>query len=170
HLNQPKEKFPVGQNVISDFLMLPFKESSIDLIICPHLHEMVSRPEQLYAELSRITVAGGILIMFSLNTKSIWSMQRLLRGNKILPWCHLMCSQEKLSLSLRAHDFMLIRKQSLYHMPYVENNIGKKLLGLVGNFGERWWSSFGAINVAVYKKMELIGAIESAEQPLPHTH
>lgn len=46
--------------VVCDALYLPFKDGSVDYIICSHLAEHVEEPEALFAELSRVARAGYV--------------------------------------------------------------------------------------------------------------
>lgn len=46
--------------VVCDALHLPFKNKSVDHVICSHLAEHVEDPEALFAELSRVAKAGYV--------------------------------------------------------------------------------------------------------------
>jgi len=46
--------------VVCDALHLPFRNKSVDYIICSHLAEHVEQPEALFAELSRVARSGYI--------------------------------------------------------------------------------------------------------------
>jgi SAM-dependent methyltransferase/uncharacterized protein YbaR (Trm112 family) len=46
--------------VVCDALYLPFKDGSVDHVICSHLAEHVEEPEALFAELSRVAAAGYV--------------------------------------------------------------------------------------------------------------
>jgi SAM-dependent methyltransferase/uncharacterized protein YbaR (Trm112 family) len=46
--------------VVCDALYLPFKDRSVDYVICSHLAEHVEEPEALFAELSRVAAAGYV--------------------------------------------------------------------------------------------------------------
>jgi len=45
--------------VIADSLRLPFKDDSVDLIICNHVYEHVPRAEQLFSEIHRVLKDTG---------------------------------------------------------------------------------------------------------------
>ena len=55
---------PIGLDdrpfVVCDALHLPFKDGSVDYVICSHLAEHVEEPEALFAELSRVAGAGYV--------------------------------------------------------------------------------------------------------------
>ena len=46
--------------VVCDALHLPFKDGSVDYVICSHLAEHVEEPEALFAELTRVAAAGYV--------------------------------------------------------------------------------------------------------------
>jgi SAM-dependent methyltransferase/uncharacterized protein YbaR (Trm112 family) len=46
--------------VVCDALRLPFKDKSVDHVVCSHLAEHLEAPEQLFAELSRVGRSGYI--------------------------------------------------------------------------------------------------------------
>lgn len=55
---------PIGLDerpfVVCDALHLPFKDGSVDYVICSHLAEHVEEPEALFAELTRVAAAGYV--------------------------------------------------------------------------------------------------------------
>lgn len=46
--------------VVCDAVCLPFKDNSVDYVICSHLAEHLEEPERLFSELSRVANAGYI--------------------------------------------------------------------------------------------------------------
>jgi uncharacterized protein YbaR (Trm112 family) len=46
--------------VVCDALSLPFKDGTVDYVICSHLAEHLESPEELFGELSRVAKAGYI--------------------------------------------------------------------------------------------------------------
>lgn len=63
-----------------DVLALPFPDSSFDLAIAIALLCLVSDPPGAVRELSRVLVPGGRLVVGELHRRSLWAIERRLRG------------------------------------------------------------------------------------------
>jgi SAM-dependent methyltransferase len=61
--------------VVEDSLPLP--DSSIDLVLLVHAHEMSSRPQALMAEIRRVLTGGGRLIIIVPNRQGAWASSDL---------------------------------------------------------------------------------------------
>lgn len=63
-LDEAERQQPIGLDerpfVLADAFRLPFKDGSVDYVICSHLAEHADEPEALFAELTRVARAGYV--------------------------------------------------------------------------------------------------------------
>lgn len=60
--------------------LLPFADGSFDVAIAVTVFCFISAPEQALAEIRRILVPGGRLILADLNSNGLWAIERRIRG------------------------------------------------------------------------------------------
>jgi len=79
-LNRSALKFAKEKNIpdteflIADAEQLPFKEGTIQRIICAEIIEHLHKPEMMIAESERILKGGGRIVISTPNEKSIWGI------------------------------------------------------------------------------------------------
>jgi ubiquinone/menaquinone biosynthesis C-methylase UbiE len=57
---------------VADALNLPYDTASFDIVICSHVYEHVPDPEQMFAEIRRVLVPGGVCY-FSAGNRLMWN-------------------------------------------------------------------------------------------------
>lgn len=66
---------------------LPFAAHSIDVVLLPHVLEYAAQPNAVLAEIERVLIEDGWLIVAGFNPWSLWGLPRLLpRRRKQPPW------------------------------------------------------------------------------------
>jgi uncharacterized protein (TIRG00374 family) len=79
-LNRSALKFAKEKNIpdteflIADAEQLPFKEKTVNRIICAEIIEHLHEPEKMIAESERILKAGGRIVISTPNERSIWGV------------------------------------------------------------------------------------------------
>ena len=54
-------------NVEANYGYLPFGDDTFDLIVCPHIHEMVACEDRFFSELSRVVMPEGLVVLYGFN-------------------------------------------------------------------------------------------------------
>ena len=73
-----KKEISHSEFLIADAQQLPFKEQTIDKIICAEIIEHLNNPEQLIAETHRVLRRDGSIVISTPNEKSIWGLYEFL--------------------------------------------------------------------------------------------
>lgn len=60
---------------------LPLARDSIDVALAVTVLCVATRPDALLAELARVVVPGGVIVIGELGECSVWALQRRVRGN-----------------------------------------------------------------------------------------
>lgn len=66
----------IGGRIRADLLRLPVPADSVDMVVCPHVHEVIEDTERFFLELFRVLKPRGLLLCYSSNTAGIWGLQR----------------------------------------------------------------------------------------------
>ena len=149
HVDLHPDFFSRGLSVCALFHRLPFPDQSMDLVVMPHVQEIYDDPRVLYREIDRVLSPAGRLLMFGVNTSSLWAVARVF-GDSVAPWCDQLlpthvsiqqCHDAGLSLCERGSFGFVPYSLShwLNHMP---------ILG-VPSYGQL---HMGAIHVLVFQK------------------
>ena len=75
---QAQRFFPLAGNMLT----LPFARGSFDKVYSMTALEFVDNAEAAVAELERVTKAGGVIVMSTLNRLSPWAERRLKAGDQ----------------------------------------------------------------------------------------
>jgi len=138
-----KHLFSTGvlRNILFENSSLPFKEESIDLIICPHFIEQ-GYNETLFDDLFQIIIPGGYLIIISFNPFSFAGIRNFFSFSMEFPWNSKFISMTSVQNEIKSSGFSITDAKILNHQPifsdnYVFNsnfeNIGNRWLPLLGN-------------------------------------
>ena len=73
-----KKEFSQCEFIIADAQQLPFRDQTIDKIICAEIIEHLNKPEQLIAESQRVLREDGSIIVSTPNENSIWGLYEFL--------------------------------------------------------------------------------------------
>ena len=57
---------------VADALNLPYDDASFDIVVCSHVYEHVTDPRQMFAEIHRVLVPGGVCY-FSAGNRLMWN-------------------------------------------------------------------------------------------------
>ncbi len=138
-----------------DYQKLPFRAESFDLIICPHWHEIVASPTCLFAELSRVLVPEGLLVLYSMNPLGVWSIADNMVASDAAAWVNNSYTPEKLSTQTQSWQL-----EQAYHI-----YAGSKVAGREHDTQRVQASNvlLGVIHQTVLKKSVLNPALIGAE-------
>lgn len=125
--------------LIADDTALPLKEESIDTVIWPHGLDTLANTEYAIAEIARILVPGGHLLLTGLNKSGYWRFFQ--QRHTLLQFCHPRTVATIVAKMQNYHLFMTEGQFIGYGLPKF---YGAKhhTIELMGN---RWWPHLAAI-------------------------
>ncbi len=125
--------------LIADDTALPWKEESIDTVIWPHGLDTLANTEYAIAEIARILVPGGHLLLTGLNKSGYWRFFQ--QRHTLLQFCHPRTVATIVAKMQNYHLFMTEGQFIGYGLPKF---YGAKhhTIELMGN---RWWPHLAAI-------------------------
>jgi len=93
HQHRAMDFFSPAHSVCAADTQLPFRDDSINLMVCPHTHELYEGDDQvkLFSEMARVLQSEGILVMFGVNLLGVWTLRRLINSSSLL-WGPNVCS------------------------------------------------------------------------------
>lgn len=107
---------------VAPFTQLPLASASIDLAILPHTLSFVDDPLATLAEVDRVLVADGHLVLFGVNPFSLWGMRYLLsRPGTRIPWSGHCLPIYRLRRALTQIGYDIRSLETLFHRAPVEN-------------------------------------------------
>ncbi|MEO5772128.1 MAG: methyltransferase domain-containing protein [Burkholderiaceae bacterium] len=156
--------------LLCDSDALPFPERSLDLVVLPHTLELARDPHRTLAEVERVLLPEGRVVILGFNPASLWGLRQ--RGGR---WRQRIGGRSPLFLP-RPGDFIGYRRlRDWLRLLSFEVEGGRfggyrppltseRWLGRwawIDGVGERWWPVFGAVYMLVAVKrvrgMRLVG-------------
>jgi SAM-dependent methyltransferase len=123
-----------------DFDALPFPGRSLDVVVLAHALEQSRDPHLALAEVERVLVPEGRLLIFGLNPASLWGLQP--------PWGQEACqpiAYRRLRDWLRLLSFEVERARFGWFRPPLARAEWLDRLEWMERMGARWWPVFGAV-------------------------
>ena len=141
--------------------MLPFPESSLDLILLPHALECCVDPHAALREVERVLVPEGHVVISGFNPYSLWGIRQArsrlhrrlgLGGALYLPDKSEFIAPGRLRDWLRLLGFELDSISFGCYRPAVRSNRWLESYAWMDGLGARWWPFLGAAYVIVATK------------------
>lgn len=149
---------------------LPFPERSLDLVVLPHTLELAADAHQALAEVERVLMPDGRVVILGFNAASLWGLrQRLGRlrqrfGGKaplFLPRPGEFIGYWRLRDWLRLLSFEVEGGRFGAYRPAIVNERWLERFAWMDRVGDRWWPVLGAVYMVVAVKrvrgMRLVG-------------
>jgi SAM-dependent methyltransferase len=154
-----------------DFDALPFPAASLDLVVLPHALELAQDPHRALAEVERVLVPEGRVVIAGLNPASLWGARqrcgrvcRHLPGfgrDLFLPSVGEFMGYRRLRDWLRLLSFEIEGGRFGCYRPPLRTQSWLDRFAWMEATGQHWWPVFGAAYVLVAVKrvrgMRLIG-------------
>ncbi len=129
--------------IVCKFNDLPLASDSIDAVLLPHILEKSPNPASIIAELQRVLIAEGTLIVLGLNPFSPWGLQNYFKKNlfeqlyfhrigKVRQW-------------LQQAEFDIEHIKTFYYRPILANEEALKRLKLLETLGQCCFPRSGSI-------------------------
>lgn len=152
------------------FDALPFKSQSLDLVILPHVLELVRDPHETLREVERVLVPEGRLVIAGFNSASLWGLaqragqlrRRLgASGPSYLPRGGEFIGYRRLRDWLRLLSMDIVGGRFGCYAPPLTSESWLQRFAWMDKTGDRWWPVFGAVYFIVAVKrvrgMRLVG-------------
>ena len=160
-----------GEGVLqADPEALPFAERSIDLVVLPHTLELARDPHRTLAEVERVLVPEGRVVILGFNPASWWGLRqragRLRRrlggkGELFLPRQGEFIGYWRLRDWLRLLSFEVEGGRFGAYRPAIGSERWLERFAWMDRIGDRWWPVLGAVYMLVAVKrvrgMRLVG-------------
>ena len=149
---------------------LPFPERSLDLVVLPHTLELARDPHLTLAEVERVLVPEGRVVILGFNPASLWGLRQCCgrlrqrlggRGPLFLPRPGDFIGYWRLRDWLRLLSFEVEGGRFGGYRPPLNSERWLARMAWMDRTGDRWWPVFGAVYMLVAVKrvrgMRLVG-------------
>jgi SAM-dependent methyltransferase len=149
---------------------LPFPERSLDLVVLPHTLELASDPHRTLAEVERVLMPEGRVVILGFNAASLWGLRQRLgrvrrmvgsRAPSFLPRPGEFIGYWRLRDWLRLLSFEVEGGRFGAYRPALASPRWLERFAWMDRIGDRWWPVFGAVYMVVAVKrvrgMRLVG-------------
>ena len=160
----------VASALAADPDALPFPERSIDLVVAPHTLELARDPHRTLAEVERVLMPEGRLVILGLNPASLWGARQRVgrlrqtlggKASPFLPRPGEFIGYWRLRDWLRLLSFEVEGGRFGAYRPPLRSERWLERFGWMDRVGDRWWPVFGAVYMLVAVKrvrgMRLVG-------------
>lgn len=131
---------------------LPFKTDSLAAAVLVHALEYQEKPELLVAELERVLLLEGQLILCGFNPWSLCNLMRIPKKCAPQPGSPHLKSRNTLCRLLAAASFAVEREQTIFFRVPINRPWALQQNGLLERIGPRWMPYFGGIYLISARK------------------
>jgi SAM-dependent methyltransferase len=159
---------------------LPFPERSLDLVVLPHTLELARDPHATLAEVERVLMPEGRVVILGFNAASLWGLRQ--RGGRLrrmfggkaplfLPRPGEFIGYWRLRDWLRLLSFEVEGGRFGAYRPALASPRWLERFSWMDGVGDRWWPVFGAVYMVVAVKrlrgMRLVGLVKRERVKAP---
>ncbi len=159
---------------------LPFPERSLDLVVLPHTLELALDPHQTLAEVERVLMPEGRVVILGFNAASLWGLRQRVgrlrralggKGDLFLPRPGDFIGYWRLRDWLRLLSFEVEGGRFGAYRPALASERWLGRFAWMDRIGDRWWPVFGAVYMVVAVKrvrgMRLVGLVRNERLQAP---
>jgi SAM-dependent methyltransferase len=159
---------------------LPFPERSLDLVVLPHTLELGRDPHLTLAEVERVLVPEGRVVIMGFNPASLWGLRQRFgrlrqrvggRGPLFLPRPGDFIAYWRLRDWLRLLSFEVEGGRFGGYRPPLRSERWLSRFAWMDRTGDRWWPVLGAVYMLVAVKrvrgMRLVGLARNERSKVP---
>lgn len=141
-----------GRTLVTEETALPFPDVSIDRVLLVHALEYSEALRPMLREVWRVLTPGGRLLVVAPNRRGLWALRELTpfgHGHPFTPG--------QLSALLRDTMFTPYHQSCALYMPPTNRRVVVAAAPAWERIGERWFTSFGGVNVVEAGKQVYAG-------------
>ncbi len=131
---------------------LPYAESSVDVLLLPHVLEFEQAPHEVLREAWRVLVPEGHVLVVGFNPWSLWGLSRLLHRRRGTPWGGRFFAQTRIRDWLALLGFQVVALHHFGFRPPLRSEALLRRLAWLERVGARWWPPLGGGYVLVARK------------------
>jgi len=159
---------------------LPFAERSLDLVVLPHTLELALDPHQTLAEVERVLMPEGRVVILGFNAASLWGLRQRVgrlrralgvKAGLFLPRPGDFIGYWRLRDWLRLLSFEVEGGRFGAYRPALASERWLERFAWMDRIGDRWWPVFGAVYMVVAVKrvrgMRLVGLARTERLKAP---
>jgi SAM-dependent methyltransferase len=169
-------------NLHCEFDALPLPDASVDLVVLPHALELARDPHRTLAEVERVLVPEGRIVIAGFNPASLWGLRqgagRVQRGaglarasSPYLPRAGDFIGYWRLRDWLRLLSFEIEGGQFGCYRPPLRSQRWLDRYAWMDTVGDRWWPVLGAVYFVTAVKrvrgMRLVGKVKRVPVKAP---
>jgi SAM-dependent methyltransferase len=169
-------------NLHCEFDALPFPDASVDLVVLPHALELARDPHRTLAEVERVLVPEGRVVIAGFNPASLWGLRQgagrvqrsvgLARGSRpYLPRAGEFIGFWRLRDWLRLLSFEIEGGEFGCYRPPLRSQRWLDRYAWMDTVGDRWWPVLGAVYFLTAVKrvrgMRLVGKLKRVPAKAP---
>ena len=134
-----------GSAIVGDPAALPLASDSIDAILLPHALEYSDQPQAILAEVERVLIPEGRLVLLGFNPVSVWGLGRLWwPARHRAPWNGRFRLAGQVERWLTAQGFEIERREwALFGPPCASP--ARRCWRHIESCGHRVWPRFGGL-------------------------
>lgn len=147
---------------------LPFKTEALAAAVLVHALEYQEKPELLVAELERVLLPEGQLILCGFNPWSLCNLMRIPQKYAPQPGLRHLQSRHTLCRLLAAAGFAIEREQTIFFRIPINRPWALQQNGLLERIGPRWMPYFGGIYlISARKRVHAVTPLRKLWQQKP---
>jgi SAM-dependent methyltransferase len=145
-----------GSSVVADWSAIPLAPGSFDLVVLPHILELVDNPHEVLREVDGTVASNGIVVVTGFNPLSLWGIGRLARHwSGRPPWSGRILGARRMQDWMALLDFEIVGGAMTAYRPPVQNRRFLERTEFLEKAGSRWWPAFSACYVIVARKRRI---------------
>jgi len=169
-----------GADLQADAEALPFPERCLDLVVLPHTLELARDPHRALAEVERVLMPEGRIVILGFNPASLWGLRQRVgrarqslggKGALFLPRAGEFIGYWRLRDWLRLLSFEVEGGRFGAYRPALASERWFDRFGWMDRVGDRWWPVLGAVYMLVAVKrvrgMRLVGLARNERVKAP---
>jgi SAM-dependent methyltransferase len=126
---------------------LPLASDSIDAVLLPHTLDYCDQPRRVLAEVERVLIPEGRVVIVGFNALSVWGLRRLLwRSRGRMPWCGYFRFTSQVEDWLSDLGFDIEARDSMLFCAPFGPRLGARCAA-IDEIGRRLWPILGGIYV-----------------------
>ena len=154
------DMFNTANTVVADEDHLPFRNTSMHTAVLIHALEHADSPWAMIAEINRLMVSGGRVIVVVPNRVSLWSRVSKAPFSHGQPY-----TKKQLEQLMHSAGFVAITHAYALFFPPVQVPFQSKVVRFCNRMGNTFWRESGGVIIGVYEKQIVRRVKQKSQQP-----